>query len=505
MSAAREAGDGGEGARRERLPEDGGILHERAIRRIDRVEAGRDQRVQRRRHRELAERPDRLIAALLTGPEPTVRHEHPDRLDGVQGDPLGTGDDRADRRFRQVGHEPPEEVPHRALVERLEVEGEERPLARAPVRPALEQLRARERDDHQRDVPAPLEHVLDEVQGAGVRPVEVLEQQRDDARAGQPLEERPPGGEQLRGAAGGHLAHAEQGQQRGLDPPPLRVVGDVRRHHLGDPGPGRRGIVRLEQVGPGPDHLAQGPERDPLAVGRRPALVPPHPLDDAVDVLEELPGEAALADPGLARDRDEPDPLLARRRVEQVLEQPQLGVAPDERRLEALVPATTAALGDDAHRPPRGNRRFLALEHLLAGGLVRDRADGCLLGRLADEDGARRRHRLEPRGGVHEVARDHALVLRPEGDRGLAGQHAAAGLDARAQPRHDLDQLEAGADRSLGIVLVRGRGAPHGHHRVADELLDRPAVAPDRLATRARSTATGARGRPRRRGPRRAW
>ena len=35
---------------------------------------------------------------------------------------------------------------------------------------------------------------------------------------------------------------------------------------------------------------------------------------------------------------------------------------------------------------------------------------------------------------------------------------------------------ERRADRTLGVVLVRDRRAEDGHHRVADELLDRAAV-----------------------------
>ena len=84
--------------------------------------------------------------------------------------------------------------------------------------------------------------------------------------------------------------------------------------------------------------------------------------------------------------------------------------------------------------------------------------------------------------GVDEVARDHALVRGAERDRRLAGQDAGARLDAVAQARHRVDQLERGADRALGVVLVRDRRAPDGHDRVADELLDRAAVALDDLA-----------------------
>ena len=44
-----------------------------------------------------------------------------------------------------------------------------------------------------------------------------------------------------------------------------------------------------------------------------------------------------------------------------------------------------------------------------------------------------------------------------------------------------VDQVERGADGALGVVLVRDRRAPDGHDRVADELLDRAAVAVDDL------------------------
>ena len=122
----------------------------------------------------------------------------------------------------------------------------------------------------------------------------------------------------------------------------------------------------------------------------RASLVPQHALDDAVDVLEELPREAALADARLPGDRDEPDPPLARAGVEQVLEQPELRVAPDERRLEPVVAAATPALGDDPDRPPCGHRGDLAFEQVLAGLLVGDRPGCGEVGRLADQDGARR-------------------------------------------------------------------------------------------------------------------
>ena len=84
-------------------------------------------------------------------------------------------------------------------------------------------------------------------------------------------------------------------------------------------------------------------------------------------------------------------PLLAPGGVEQVLEQAQLLVAADERRLEALGPIDAAELGHDAQGPPRRDRATLALEQLLAGRLVGDRRRGRAVGRLADQHAARRR------------------------------------------------------------------------------------------------------------------
>ena len=51
-----------------------------------------------------------------------------------------------------------------------------------------------------------------------------------------------------------------------------------------------------------------------------------------------------------------------------------------------------------------------------------------------------------------------------------------------AQAPHGADEVEARPDRPLGVVLVGDRGAPQGHDRVADELLDGAAVAADDLA-----------------------
>ena len=178
---------------------------------------------------------------------------------------------------------------------------------------------------------------------------------------------------------------------------------------------------------------------------------------------------------------DEPRPALADRRVVQVLEEPELVVAADERRLERVRPATAATLGDDSQRPEGGDGRGLALERLLAGGLERDRRACRALRRLAHQHRPGRRHRLEARGRVDDVAGDHALVGRAQGHRRLAGEHARARLDPGSEDPDSVHQLEGGPDAPLGVVLARGRRPPDGHHRVADELLDEAAVPGDDL------------------------
>ena len=93
------------------------------------------------------------------------------------------------------------------------------------------------------------------------------------------------------------------------------------------------------------------------------------------------------------------------------------------------------------------------------------------------------------RRGVHEVARDHALALRAERHRRLAREDACARrelgrTDLVAERRDGGDEVERRTDSALGVVLGRDRSAPHGHHGVADELLDRAAVELDQASAR---------------------
>ncbi len=219
----------------------------------------------------------------------------------------------------------------------------------------------------------------------GVGVVVVLEDEHHRRRGGEPLEERPPGPEQLVRAPAG--LDAQQGQEGRLDPAALVGVGHVLGDGGGDLGTGRGFVVCLQQAGATTDHLAESPERDALAVGRAAALVPPHGLDQAVDVLEELPSQPRLADPGRADDAHEACPALARRGVEEVLEQAEFVVAAHERGLERVRTVAAADLGDHPKGPPGGDRTGLALERLLTGRLERDGLAGRALGSLTHEHG----------------------------------------------------------------------------------------------------------------------
>ena len=159
----------------------------------------------------------------------------------------------------------------------------------------------------------------------------------DDVPGGDPLEEGPPGGEQLRRDRRRRRSTPSSASRAGSIQRALVLVGDVLARPSRRRGAGRRLVVGLEQAGPRADHLAEGPEADALAVGGRAAAVPEDVVDEAVDVLQELPGEPALADAGRADDRHEPGAAVAAGGVEQVLEQPQLVVAADERRLERVA------------------------------------------------------------------------------------------------------------------------------------------------------------------------
>ena len=79
--------------------------------------------------------------------------------------------------------------------------------------------------------------------------------------------------------------------------------------------------VLLADLQPCPDHLRERPVAHPLAVRQAAPGVPEHVSGEAVDVLEELPGEAGLADAGDARDEHESGRAALCRGVEELLDE----------------------------------------------------------------------------------------------------------------------------------------------------------------------------------------
>ena len=126
------------------------------------------------------------------------------------------------------------------------------------------------------------------------------------------------------------------------------------------------------------------------------------------------------------------------------------------------------------YEPVGGHRVGLALQLQRFDGLRLDGTANQVERRLADQHLSGRRSLLEPRGDVDGVAGREALV-RARHD--LAGHDPDAALEAELGERvSHLDRRSDGAER---VVLVHDRHAEHGHHGVADELLDGAAVALD--------------------------
>ena len=208
----------------------------------------------------------------------------------------------ATARSGSPGTKPGEELAHRRVGQRLEGERREVRRAGAPVRAAARAARAGQGDDEERDALRPVEEVVDEVEEARRRPTAGPRRRGPSVpraairskkmRQAAKRTSRPPAGA---GSSPRSVRRAGSTQRRSS------VVRDVLGDRRRDPLAGRRLVVALGEAGAPADHLAERPERDAVAVGGRAAAVPVDRLDHAVDVLLELPGEAALADAGRAR------------------------------------------------------------------------------------------------------------------------------------------------------------------------------------------------------------
>ncbi len=300
---------------------------------------------------------------MLLLDEESAVEQHPHHLHGVQRHAFGASQDLVPQLLWQPGDEPREELVHWLGSERLEGDGGEGPAARAPRRPPLEQLRARERHHVDRMIARPLEEVLDEIEQARVGPLHVLERQEDGIGVGEALEEESPGAEKLLLLACLVLLQSEQVRESGLDEAAVllvEVLGERRAQLLER----RRRLFVFGDAAPHPDHVRERPVGHALAVGETAAPVVERALRQAVDVLDELPGETRLADSADAGDRHEECPSFLGTGMEEVLQQAQLAVAPYERSLEPFGLERTTSARNDPERPPERDEPRLAL-HLV--------------------------------------------------------------------------------------------------------------------------------------------
>jgi hypothetical protein len=319
--------------------------------------------------------------------------------------------------------------------------------------------------------------VIDEVEQAVVRPVQVLEDEDQRISLGESLEESAPGCERLRLAVGAGLGRllGKADERAEVVLHPLRIRGvldelgdDVSEFPL-------RFLLRigLEDAGVGLHHLAEGPVGHALAVGKATPLAPEDELGQDVDRREQLGDEPALADPRDADERDELRRLLLRCSLEGASKQVELLVAPHEERA-AGPPNVHSEARPRIDGLPDRDRLGLALGFDGIVIQIRDCLSGRAARRLVDEDSVGRSGGLQARRRVDDVARRHSLTLRrpgPQRDERLAGGDSDPQLEL-ALLANPVTDGKSRPHCALWVVLVGGRRAKERHHRVADELLD---------------------------------
>ena len=220
---------------------------------------------------------------------------------------------------------------------------------------------------------------------------------------------------------------------------------------------GRIGRQRVQLL----QHLDHRPVGDPLAVGQAAAAD-----DRRLDRGEELGRQPRLADTGIPDHGHELAPSLLEGALPGCLQALQLARPADEGH---LVPALRRFV--DRDEPMCRNRLCLPLQLERLDRLGLDRVADERERVLADQDLARLRGLLEPRGDVDRVAGRQPL---------LGSGHDLAGVEADPRLHAELGQgvahLHCGAAGSERVVLVHLGDAEDSHDRIADELLHRPPV-----------------------------
>jgi hypothetical protein len=339
------------------------------------------------------------------------------------------------------------------------------------------------------------EQLLDELQRRLVRPVQILEEEAEGVLARERLEERRHGLERLP-LHGVTAQAAEPLVVRSLEAEPEQR-GEKRIHGLGLPV--ERGGQRGLQLEPQPALGLGGPEAEPATqeVAHRPegslrrvrGRVPDEEAHVASDARTRLRHEPALADPGLARDRDDRSQSVFEP-TERFDQRRKLWLAADQRALLRDLPLGLAHNSEGCHR------LGLALQLQLAERLEREAARELPRSRMADRDTARTGRRLQASGDVHRVAEG---VVEDVGRRVQPGNNHGASVDR--DPCRQLDPVRGGdvdrvarkrlvnrqrrADGAFSVVAVRGRCTEQCKQAIPSQLGDGSVEAPHLLGHQA--------------------
>ena len=240
-------------------------------------------------------------------------------------------------------------------------------------------------------------------------------------------------------------------------------------------------VVEVEPM----DDLDERPVGDPVAVRQAAAL-------EDVSVLaqrrDELGRESRLADARVAENGDDAAGPLQHDLVEGRAKPRELDDTADERRVEP--PGHTGGAGEHVVEPPRLDRLRLPfqLERRIGSATTASRTSLIVESptRISPPPAAD----FEPLRDDDRVAgRERVPLLRVACDH-LAGVDTGANLDPDSvrgvepvvQLCERLAELDCRANGAQRVVLVHDRDPERGHDRVADELLDRAAVALQHLA-----------------------
>ena len=327
----------------------------------------------------------------------------------------------------------------------------------------------------------------EELEGQRVGPVEILEDDEGGAAGRQGPQQLEVGGESRRL----RLAVRRLGALLGAE-----VAGEGATVVVGEGEVGQPlldlpagvvaavGVVDAEEA---PHHLEGGgegglaPMVEAAADGDREAGLGRAPRD--------LGAEPGLADSRLA-DEGERRSLAGESPVEGLREARELPFTPDER--GARSGARRRLRDGEAPLQPEDRHRLLLPLGLDRRKLVEvEEGSRRAPDRLRDVDLPPLGRRLDPLRGVHRVPH-HGVVPLPLGADRAGDDHAAVDADVdrqrdrqlRVQARERLLHFERGAAGPLRVVLVGDRRAEERHDAVADELVDHPAVARNRLAER---------------------